>query len=34
MTNELDHKGVIVELKTSAGGSFRFGLILIGLIEH
>jgi hypothetical protein len=34
VTNELDHKGVIVELKTSAGGSFRFGLILIGLIEH
>ena len=34
VTNELDHKGVIVELKTSAGGSFRFGLIVIGLIEH
>jgi hypothetical protein len=34
VTNELGHKGVIVELKTSAGGSFRFGLVVIGLIEH
>jgi hypothetical protein len=34
VTNELDHHGVVIELKTSAGGSFRFGLILIGLIEH
>jgi hypothetical protein len=34
VTNELDHKGVIIELKTSAGGAVRFGLILIGLIEH
>ena len=34
VTNELDHKGVVIELKTSAGGSFRFGLILIVLIEH
>lgn len=34
VTNDLDHKGVVCEVKTSSGGSLRFGLILIGLIEH
>ena len=34
VTNELDHKGVVIELKTASGGALRFGLILIGVIEH
>lgn len=33
-TNELDHKGIIFEVKTSSGAALRFGLILIGVIEH
>jgi hypothetical protein len=33
-TNELDHKGVTFEVSTSPAGTLRFGLILIGLIEH
>jgi len=34
VTNELDHRGVVFEVKTAAGSPLRFGLILIGLIEH
>lgn len=34
VTNELDHRGLVVEVKTAAGGTLRFGLILIGVIEH
>jgi hypothetical protein len=34
ITNELDHKGVVFEVKTSSGGALRFGLILIGIVEH
>ncbi len=33
-TNDLDHKGVTFEVSTSPAGTLRFGLILIGLIEH
>jgi hypothetical protein len=33
-TNEIDLKGVTFEVKTSAGGTLKFGLILVGLIEH
>lgn len=32
--NELDLKGVVFELKTAAGGTLKFGLILQGIIEH
>lgn len=32
--NELDHKGVTFEVKTSSGGTLKFGLILVGLIEQ
>ena len=34
VTNELDHKGLVIEVKTAAGGTLRFGLIVIGIIEH
>lgn len=34
VTNELDHKGVVIEVKTASGAALRFGLTLIGLIEH
>jgi len=33
-TNELEHKGIVFEVKTSTGKPLRFGLILIGVIEH
>jgi len=33
-TNDLDHKGITFEVKTTGGGSLKFGVILIGLIEH
>ena len=33
-SNELDLKGVVFELKTAAGGTLKFGLILQGVIEH
>jgi hypothetical protein len=33
-TNEIDLKGVTFEVKTTAGATLKFGLILIGLIEH
>ncbi len=32
--NDLDHQGVVFSVKTSAGGGLKFGLILIGVIEH
>jgi hypothetical protein len=32
--NELEHKGVIFEVKTSAGTALKFGLTLVGIIEH
>jgi hypothetical protein len=32
--NEIDLKGVTFEVKTTAGGTLKFGLILLGLIEH
>ena len=34
VTNDLDHKGVVIEVKTASGRQLRFGLILIGVIEH
>jgi hypothetical protein len=34
VTNELEHKGVVIEVKAAAGGTRRFGLILVGVIEH
>jgi hypothetical protein len=33
-TNELEHKGLVFEVKTSAGTALKFGLILQGVIEH
>ena len=33
-TNEMDLKGIVFEVKTAAGGSLKFGLILLGVIEH
>jgi hypothetical protein len=33
-SNELDHKGVTFEVKTSPAGALKFGLILVGVIEH
>jgi hypothetical protein len=33
-TNELDHKGLTFEVRTSTGGTLKFGVILIGVIEH
>lgn len=33
-TNEMEHKGLTFDVKTSAGSTLKFGLILIGLIEH
>jgi hypothetical protein len=32
-TNELEHKGLVFEVKTSAGTPLKFGLILQGVIE-
>jgi hypothetical protein len=34
VSNEMDHKGVTFEIKTASGGTLKFGLILIGIIEH
>jgi hypothetical protein len=34
VTNELDHKGIVFEVRTSSGSMLRFGLTLIGVIEH
>jgi hypothetical protein len=34
VTNEMDLKGLTFEIKTASGGSLKFGLILIGIIEH
>jgi hypothetical protein len=33
-TNELEHRGITFEVKTEPAGSLKFGLILIGVIEH
>jgi hypothetical protein len=33
ITNDLDHRGLVFEVRTSAG-PLRFGLILVGIIEH
>lgn len=33
-STELDLKGVVFELKTAAGATLKFGLILLGVIEH
>jgi hypothetical protein len=33
-TNELEHKGMVFEVKTSGGAALRFGLVLLGVIEH
>jgi hypothetical protein len=32
--NELDHQGITFEVKTVPAGTLKFGLILLGLIEH
>jgi hypothetical protein len=34
VTNEMDLKGLTFEIRTSSGGALKFGLILIGVIEH
>jgi hypothetical protein len=34
VTNDLEHQGLVFEVATSAGAPLRFGLILIGVIEH
>ena len=34
VTNEADLKGLTFEIKTASGGTLKFGLILIGIIEH
>ena len=34
ITNDVDHRGLVFEVRTSGGAPLRFGLILIGLIEH
>jgi hypothetical protein len=34
VTNDSEHKGLVFEIKTASGGSLKFGLILIGVIEH
>lgn len=34
VTSDLDHRGLVFEVRTSHGGALRFGLILIGVIEH
>lgn len=34
VTNDFDHQGLVFEVRTSAGSSLRFGMILIGVIEH
>jgi hypothetical protein len=33
-TNELEHKGVVFSVATTGGGTLKFGLILVGVIEH
>ena len=33
-TNELDLKGIVFDIKTANGGSLKFGLVLVGVIEH
>jgi hypothetical protein len=34
VTNEIGHQGITFEVKTSSGGSLKFGLILVGVVEH
>ena len=34
VTNDFEHQGLVFEVSTSAGGPLRFGLILVGVIEH
>jgi hypothetical protein len=34
VTNDFEHRGLVLEVPTSAGMPLRFGLILIGVIEH
>jgi hypothetical protein len=34
VSNEMDLKGVVFEIKTAGGGTLKFGLILSGIIEH
>lgn len=34
VTNDFEHQGLVLEVPTSAGAPLRFGLILVGVIEH
>ena len=34
VTNDFEHQGLVFEVPTSAGAPLRFGVILIGVIEH